>query len=47
LRYHWVSDQADLALVFLLFLSAQRSFIISDIRLRAAALIVRRFLPPR
>jgi hypothetical protein len=46
LRYHRVSDQADLALVFL-FLSAQRSFIISDIRLRAAALIVRRFLPPR
>src|SRR6516165_7751635 len=27
------------------FLSAQRNFIISEIRLRAAALIVRRFLP--
>ena len=36
--------QAALDLAFF-FLSAQRNFIISEMRLRAAALIVRRFLP--
>lgn len=41
-----VSDQADFALAFF-FLSAQRSFIISDMRLRAAALMTRRLTPPR
>src|SRR5215471_21587062 len=37
-------SQAAFPLAFF-FLSAQRNFIISEIRLRAAALIVRRFLP--